>query len=122
MKKSVFNHIIPLKKNRRLLVNTLSGAIDIVPGYYCEYLETGYSNNMAKLLTDNPHGYLAYIEQRLKLDERFIDRYKDTARYIAMAKYTSKKKIVRNSYYKVIAFLAYPLGMVLYRKRYKKYL
>ena len=90
--------------------------------YYCEYLETGYSNNMAKLLTDNPHGYLAYIEQRLKLDERFIDRYKDTARYIAMAKYVSKKKIIRNSYYKVIAFLAYPLGMVLYRKRYKKYL
>jgi glycosyltransferase involved in cell wall biosynthesis len=90
--------------------------------YYCEYLENGYSNNMAKLLTDNPHGYLAYIEQRLKLDENFIDRYKDTARYIAMAKYVSKKKIIRNSYYKVIAFLAYPLGMVLYRKRYKKYL
>ena len=39
MKKSAFNLVIPLKKDKRLLVNTLSGAIDIVPGYYCEYLE-----------------------------------------------------------------------------------
>ena len=90
--------------------------------YYCEYLENGYTNNMTKLLADNPHGYLAYIEQRLKLDERLIDRYKDTARYIAMAKYVSEKRIIRNSYYKVIAFFAYPLGIVLFKKKYKKYL
>ncbi len=39
MEKSIFNRVIPLKKSRRILVNTLSGAMDIVPGYYCEYLE-----------------------------------------------------------------------------------
>ena len=59
MRKSVFNHVLPLKKNRSLLVNTFSGAMDIVPGYYCEYLEAP--------LAQEENDITAFLKQRCYL-------------------------------------------------------
>jgi len=52
--------------------------------YYCQYLEDGYTNNMAKLLVNNPQGYIVYIKQRLYIDLSLRDRITDTIRYTAM--------------------------------------
>lgn len=90
------------------------------PLYICEYLDDGYSNNMAKLLKNNPCGYLAYIKQRLMIDRSIKDRFLDSVRYVAMAK-VHNERIIRDAVYPFYALLAYPAGWVFYKKRYAKY-
>lgn len=88
--------------------------------YICEYLEDGYTNNMAKLLKNNPKGYLAYINQRLAIDETFKDKFWDSIRYVAMAISNKENKIIRNSVYPPITTAAYIFGLLFYIKRYKR--
>lgn len=97
------------------------GALILYPEalYVCEYLENGYTDNMAKLLKNNPKGYLAFIEQRLKIDKTFKHKFMDSIRYISMALVSKKNCIIKNSVYKWITLIAYPFGVVLYYKRYK---
>ena len=86
----------------------------------CEYLEDGYSKNMAALLKRNPRGYEAYIRHRLKIDTGIKNRFLDTIRFIAIMLIDKKhKKIIRNSEYPVLTLFAYPLGVLFYRIRYK---
>ncbi len=87
--------------------------------YVAEYLDDGYTKNMARLLKRNPKGYLAYINQRLRLETALRERAADTIRYIAMAIVDSQKGIVTNAVYPLIAALLYPAGWVLYYKRYR---
>lgn len=91
------------------------------PLYVCEYLEGGYSANMAKLLYSNPKGYFCYINQRLNMDKKINQRLADSIRYDAMAIAHRRKKIVKNAVYPLYALLAYPMGWVLYKKRYARY-
>lgn len=88
--------------------------------YICEYLEDGYTRNMAKLLKKNPQGYLAYINQRLGFDKTFKNKASDTIRYTAMSIATQNKHIVRNAVYPKIAFFTYALGWFFYQKRYAR--
>lgn len=89
--------------------------------YVCEYLPDGYTVCMAKLLYRNPEGYFCYINQRLQLDKTGKQRFGDSARYIAMAIAHRRKRIVRDAVYPIYALLAYPVGWVLYKKRYEIY-
>lgn len=95
----------------------------IVPQYIyiCEYLEDGYTQNMARLIAKNPNGYLAYIEQRIKYDNDIKNVICDTIRYIAIAVCAKKKNIIKSSYNPLCAFVMYPFGKIFYRIRYKKY-
>ena len=90
------------------------------PLYICEYQQDGYTKNIASLLKNNPCGYMAFINQRLRRDIRFKHRFLDTIRYIAMAIATGEKNIIRSSVYPRYAVLAYPMGVLFYLKRYKK--
>ncbi|MFR2114318.1 MAG: hypothetical protein ACLS5E_06585 [[Ruminococcus] lactaris] len=63
--------------------------------YVCEYLEDGYSANMAQLLYNNPQGYFCYINQRLKFDTTIKQKCADTIRYLAMAIAHSEKNIIK---------------------------
>ena len=88
--------------------------------YNCEYLNDGYTSNMMKLLCNNPKGYTAYISQRLSLhDKTFISRYLDSARYVAMMLTFNSKKILVDSVYPFYTILAFPLGYVLFLRKYK---
>lgn len=89
--------------------------------YICEYLEDGYTQNMANLLKRNHKGYEAYIRQRLRLDTEIKDKFLDTIRYIAimLVDKEKNKKIVRGSEYPILTIIAYPLGVLFYCKRYK---
>jgi glycosyltransferase involved in cell wall biosynthesis len=87
--------------------------------YLCEYLDDGYSKNMAGLLAQNPKGYLAYIKQRLRIDTKIKDRVRDTIRYTAMCLLSREHSIITNSIYPVITVLTYPLGYLFYLKRYR---
>ena len=87
--------------------------------YMAEYLEDGYTRNMNQLIKDNPNGYLAYITQRLKMDEAWTERFMDSARYIAVAMTEGNFHIIRKAVYPLIAFLAFPIGLFVYVKKYR---
>jgi len=87
--------------------------------YYCEYLDDGYTKNMARLLSKNPKGYLAFIKQRLTFDVNLKDRILNTVRYTAMCLGSKEEKIIVNSIYPLITILSFPLGYIFYLKRYK---
>lgn len=89
------------------------------PLYICEYLSDGYTSNMAKLLKNNPQGYLAYINQRLKIDKTVKEKFLDSIRYIAMAIANRNKAIITKAVYPIYALVAYPCGVLFYYKRYK---
>lgn len=89
--------------------------------YICEYLPGGYTANMAKLLYNNPQGYFCYINQRLKLDKSFKQKFFDSIRYTAMAIAHKNKHIVKSSIYPIYTLLLYPLGYILYLIKYKKF-
>jgi len=90
--------------------------------YYCQYLTDGYTSNIAKLLANNPQGYLAYIKQRLCMDVGLMDRITDTIRYTAMCcTISDAKSTILNSTYPFLTFITYPLGYVFYLKKYYKF-
>ena len=98
-------------------------AFMIVPQYIyvCEYLEDGYTQNMARLIAKNPKGYLAYIEQRVKYDNDIKNVICDTIRYVAIAVCAKKKHIIKSAYSPFCAFVMYPFGKLFYHIRYRKY-
>ena len=72
-----------------------------------------YSADIAKNLYNNPKGYFAYINQRIKFDKRIRNKYVDSARYVAMAIAHRKRYIVKNSVNPIYTTAAYPLGLSL---------
>lgn len=87
--------------------------------YYCEYLEDGYTKNIARLLLNNPKGYLAYINQRLVNDKNISEKIKNTIRYTAISIATKQDNYIKNSVYPVLTFITWPLAAIFYWKRYK---
>lgn len=86
----------------------------------CEYQSEGYSQNIAKVLYDNPNGYFAFIVNRLLYnDNDFYSVFLDSARYIAMSIAHRHRFLVVNSPYPMISFLAFPVGVALYFMRYR---
>lgn len=100
-----------------------NGELFVLPQvlYIGEYLEDGYTRNMAKTIADNPHGYLAWVSQRLKKDRKKRDRIMDTIRYISVSLIISKKRMIRDAVYPGITFILYPAGCLLYRIKFHKY-
>lgn len=90
--------------------------------YVCEYLQDGYTNNMARLLANNPHGYLAFIRQRINFDSTFSYIFWDSVRYISMALVVmSLTQSIKNARYPIIAFLALLPGFILYKIKFQQY-
>ena len=89
------------------------------PLYVCEYRQDGYTDNMAKLLKNNPKGYIAYINQRLRFDKTIKEKFLDSIRYIGIAMVLDNYSIIGNAVYPLITLAAYPLGILFYLKRYK---
>lgn len=89
--------------------------------YGCEYLDNGYTANIARLLYSNPQGYFAYINQRLSFDRQFKHRLLNSMRYDAMAIAHKRKNYISDAVYPCIAILALPLGYLFYLKKYKEF-
>ncbi|KMO87669.1 hypothetical protein AB840_01895 [Megasphaera cerevisiae DSM 20462] len=87
--------------------------------YYCQYMEDGYTKNMTNLLKKNPQGYLAYINQRLTLDNTLKEKVLDSIRYVAMSFVINRKNVISQSIYPVITKAVYPFGLLFYVYRYK---
>lgn len=89
--------------------------------YLVEYQENGYSANIERSLYKNPNGYFDFINQRIRIDRGVKNKYLDSARYVAMSIAYRKKHVVKNSVEPVYTVLAYPLGVLLYSKKYAKF-
>ena len=90
--------------------------------YVCEYLEEGYTNNMARLLAKNPQGYLAFIQPRIRLDSSFSCIFWDTVRYVSIALVVmSVTRSIKEARYPIITFLALLPGYILYRIKFHQY-
>lgn len=103
------------------LVDTLGTLIIVrTPIYMFEYLNDGYTGNMMKLLKKNPRGYIAYINQRLRIHDKSIKtRFYDSARYVAIMLTFDAKNIFNKATYPLYTLFALPLGWMLYVKKYK---
>lgn len=88
--------------------------------YLCEYLDEGYTKNMAKTIKNNPNGYIAYIRQRINFETNLKCKFLDYIRYIAIAKCTKYEKIHMDKKDTILKLLAYPFGVLLYFKKYSK--
>ena len=83
---------------------------------YCgDYLQDGYTRNMARIIKKNPNGYL---EQRISFDLKLDEKCKDIIRYIAVSVAANKRSVVGKCQYPFLALLMFPLGLIFYKIRY----
>jgi glycosyltransferase involved in cell wall biosynthesis len=87
--------------------------------YITEYLQDGYTHNFDKIIYNNPNGYLSFVEQRLKIDEKLNAICGDLIRYISICLVIKKSCVHKDR--KVMSILLYPCGYILYRKRFSRF-
>ena len=90
--------------------------------YLGEYLKDGYTNNMRKLIKNNPMGYIAYINQRIELENSFLNTCKDCVRYIAVKKCLTNNniEIIYDAKKRFVTAILLPIGTFFYYKLYRK--
>lgn len=90
------------------------------PLYYAEYRDDGLTANYLKLHVDNPLGYKLLKEQVITLRIPLLHRCKAAASYVAACMLNKEKGIVKHSPAKLLTAATYPLGVIIYYKRYHK--
>ena len=88
--------------------------------YVCEYLEDGYTSNSAKLIKNNPIGYIISAEIAKKYANTFRSKIKATAKIILGNWLANKKGYFKSSDEKIMIILATPLAFIVYLKKYRK--
>ena len=86
--------------------------------YICEYLKDGYTQNMNKLIANNPKGYRCFIEQRINFKDSSVKN-----KIFNLIRYESISFVIRNRYickgHILGSILTLIPGYILYRKRFK---
>lgn len=90
--------------------------------YMCEYQADGYTASMHKVNALNPHGYEAYIKQRIQLDKYIKEKASDIIRYNSIKNVIKDRRLVKDSPIPVLSILLYPAGQLRYKYLYSKYL
>jgi len=87
--------------------------------YVCEYLEDGYTNNSAKLIKNNPKGYIICAKQRMEIAKTFYIRLKACAQYVLGNWLDGNKHYINKSPKKITTILSIPFAWYMYIKKYK---
>ena len=87
--------------------------------YVCEYLEDGYSKNSAKLIKNNPKGYILCARERLIIAKGFKGKLKAAAQYVLGNLLAKRKNYIMESPKKIYTILAIPFAYYIYRRKYK---
>lgn len=90
--------------------------------YMCEYQADGYTASIHKVNAMNPHGYEAYVLQRINLDRNSKDRISDIVRYDSIRNILKKEKNRLKGSDLIISLLVAPIGYARFFLLYKKYL
>ncbi len=88
--------------------------------YVCEYLPDGYTANTARLIKNNPKGYILVAEQRLKISNTIGQKIKCAAKIILGNWLANQKGYIKKSSNKLIMILALPFAYIVYIAKYKK--
>ncbi|OUQ47366.1 hypothetical protein B5E62_15285 [Lachnoclostridium sp. An118] len=88
--------------------------------YICQYFEDGYTRNTVQLLVKNPHSYMILKKQQAEISLYLRYRIKHMAGFIAMGLTIHETNLVKKSGNLGLAILSYPLGLVIWRLRFKK--
>ncbi len=101
----------------------LEGKLHILPEvlYLCEYRPDGYTANIRKVNCNNPNGYLAYIQQRLKLDKEIKYKIADTIRYIGIKCVQKDGRLLKDTIYPKLTILFLGIGWLFYIKVYWRF-
>jgi len=75
--------------------------------YICKYLDDGYTNNVRKLIKDNPKGYMELNKQAAIYSTSLKERYMKTIKYMVGFILSKKSDPFDEFPYKVLAILAY---------------
>lgn len=87
--------------------------------YICEYLDDGYTNNIFKLIANNPRGYMELKKTKLKVSQNLKIKYKSAALYLVGGWLSKERRIIFNSPNKLITVLSIPLAIVVYYIRFR---
>lgn len=88
--------------------------------YMCDYQEDGMTANVARNLYNNYKSYVIYINSRLRGNESFADKLKDTIRYEAIMIAHRENKVIRCAVYPWMAVIGWLPAYVWAKKRYGK--
>lgn len=87
--------------------------------YLGDYLDDGYTKNMANVIKNNPKGYEAFILQRLEFDKGWKEILGDTVRLFAIEFVLKKYNMFKKGRSVILTLICYPLGLYLYFRRYR---
>lgn len=87
---------------------------------YCEYLPDGLTKNKRNIIKKNPKGYTMVKLQSFELAMNFKAKSKHCIMYICGCIISKNKQCIKNSPHKIMTFMYYPLGWLVYRLRFYK--
>lgn len=87
--------------------------------YIGNYLEDGYTKSTVKLLVQNPKSYMLMKKQAARLSVSKVYKIKHMAGYIGMGLMIGEKNLVKRSGNPLLAVLSFPLGVLIWRKRFR---
>lgn len=85
-----------------------------------EYLQDGYTSHIHEVLKQSPNNYILTLNQRLKFDDCYKEKCKDTIRYIAISMASHKKKYIIESKYPYLTILLLPFGWLFKKLKYDR--
>lgn len=99
------------------------GELYILKEYICmtDYLADGYTHKIKKVIFENPEGYYAYIEKRLKLDKSFYKTFCDNIRCVSINMVRKQKNFLQGTKPSIFLVLVVPLAALYYMITFYKY-
>ena len=88
------------------------------PLYVREYLDDGYTKNVAKLIYSNYKSYAHHINTRITNYDKGIDVFLDSIRYDSVMIAHKEKGIISKSVYPILAAIGYLPAILIAYKRY----
>ncbi len=86
----------------------------------CEYQENGLTNNLNRIMKENPAGYCLYFMQRIDVAPSFKERVATAGKYNCFCGFAGEKKSAYTGRHKLLVLLTRPLGRIFRRYYIKK--
>lgn len=80
----------------------------------CEYQVDGLSNNLNKIMKNNPAGYCLYFMQRIDMQNDLRNRIITMGKYRCFCIFAGKNKSNYSGKYKILLKLSYPVGILMW--------
>lgn len=80
----------------------------------CEYQTDGLSNNLNKIMKNNPAGYCLYFMQRIDMQNNLKERIIIIGKYNCFCIFAGRKKSNYKGKYRVFSKILYPVGVIMW--------